>query len=63
MRAVGAPFTLGRGAHPLIARLRQHLGFRVHPPQAGGLARSLERPCNGQRRSRQFRIQDSGFRI
>ena len=29
MRAVGAPFTLGTGAHPLIARLRQH----VVPPQ------------------------------
>ena len=42
MSAVGAP---GRGAHPLIARLRQHAvppqppdnfsqsGFRVHPPK------------------------------
>ena len=29
VRAVGAPFTLGIGAHPLIARLRQH----VVPPQ------------------------------
>ena len=44
MRAVGAPFTLGIGAHPLIARLRQHVVppqppqlfsirvYRVHPP-------------------------------
>ena len=29
VRAVGAPFTLGIGARPLIARLRQH----VVPPQ------------------------------
>ena len=54
MRAVGAPFTLGIGAHPLIARLRQHvvptqppklfsIGFRVHPPNPpqGGLSCSL----------------------
>ena len=41
MRGVGAPFTLGIGAHPLIARLRQHVvpaqppqlfSIRVHPP-------------------------------
>ena len=48
MRAVGAPFTLGIGAHPLIARLRQHVvppqpPFRVHPPNPpqGGLSCSL----------------------
>ena len=29
VRAAGAPFTSGIGAHPLIARLRQH----VVPPQ------------------------------
>ena len=53
MRAVGAPFTLkGIGAHPLIARLRQHVvppqppklvSIRVHPPNPppGGLSCSL----------------------
>ena len=46
MHTVGAPSTSGMGAHPLIARLRQHvvpprqphqlssLGFRAHPPNS-----------------------------
>ena len=54
MRAVGAPFALGIGAHSLLARLRQHvvlpqppkyaqLRFRVHPPNppSKGLSCSL----------------------
>ena len=51
---MGAPFTLGIGARPLIARLRQHvvppqppnysqLWFKVHPPNPpqGGFSCSL----------------------
>ena len=46
VRAVGAPFTLGIGAHPLIARLRQHV-VPPQPPQLFSIEAPSKLPSRG----------------